>query len=277
MTDHYAVMGHPISHSKSPFIHGRFASQTGQQVAYRAIHVQPGHFPAAVEDFRADGGRGLNVTLPFKEEAWSLADERQPRAERAGAVNTLWFETDGRLVGDNTDGEGLVRDLRDNWSVALTGRRVLLLGAGGAARGVLGAVLAEGPDELVVANRTPGRADALVADWPEEAPLRGCGFDGVGEQAFDVIVNATSASLDGRVPSIPDTALAPGGCCYDMMYADRPTAFVEWGRARGAALSLDGLGMLVEQAAESFYLWRGVRPATAPVIEELRQGASASA
>jgi len=271
MTDTYGVMGHPISHSKSPLIHAAFARQTGQDMVYQAIHVMPGDFERAVTEFREAGGQGLNVTLPFKEEAWLLSSARTGRAELAGAVNTLWFDEAGRVHGDNTDGVGLVRDLTANHGVSLRGRRVLLLGAGGAARGVVGPLLDEAPQRLVIANRTASRAEDLVRAFAGMGALTGCGLDVLAGLRFDVILNATAASLEGRVPSIPADILTPGGWCYDMMYADQPTAFVRWGREHGAAGAVDGLGMLVEQAAEAFLRWRGVRPDTAPVIAGLRE------
>ena len=272
MTDDYGVMGHPIAHSKSPIIHVRFARQTKQAMSYRAIDVQPGRFTQAVLDFRDAGGKGLNVTLPFKEEAWELAEVRTARAERAGAANTLWFDEKRRLCGDNTDGVGLVTDLVINHAITITGATVLLLGAGGAARGVIGPLLACDPAELVIGNRTASRAEQLARLFGDFYRVQGCGLVDLRSRQFDLIINATSASLQGRVPAVPDTVLTPGGRCYDMMYSDRPTAFMEWGNARGASKSVDGLGMLVEQAAESFFRWRGVRPDTAGVIAALRAG-----
>lgn len=270
MIDHYAVMGHPVGHSQSPFIHSRFAEQTGQSMRYTAIDVAPGEFPRAVALFRAGGGQGLNITLPHKEQAFDLCEERTPRAEQAGAVNTLWFDSSDGVHGDNTDGVGLIRDLCDNHGMSIAGRRVLLVGAGGAARGALGPLLDARPRRLVCANRTPKRAEALVRQFPTYDALEACAFPALEDQVFDLIINATSASLQREVPALPDTVLNAGGCCYDMMYGREPTAFVAWGRAHGAAKSVDGLGMLVEQAAESFFLWRGVRPATATVIAALR-------
>ena len=269
MSDAYGVMGHPISHSKSPAIHAAFSRQTGQDIVYRAIHVNPGEFARAVAGFRDSGGRGLNVTLPFKEEAWALCDVRTERAERARAVNTLWFEATG-LCGDNTDGVGLVRDLTVNHGLKLRGSRVLLLGAGGAGRGVIAPLLEAGLACLVVGNRTGPKAEELARAFTGAENISGCGLDALAGQRFDLVINATSASLTGQVPAIPRDVLAPGGWCYDMMYADEPTAFVRWGQAHGAAGAVDGIGMLVEQAAESFLRWRGVRPETAPVIRALR-------
>ena len=273
MPDRYGVMGHPIAHSKSPRIHTAFARQTGQDIEYRAIEVQPGSFAQAVAAFRAQDGRGLNVTLPFKEEAFTLALDRSERAERARAANTLGFSADGRIWGDNTDGIGLVRDLTLNLGLPLAGRRVLLLGAGGAARGVVGPLLAEGLAGLVIANRTVARGEALARDFQDAGPVSACGFEALAGRRFDLLINATSASLQGEVPPIPEDVLAPGAWCYDMMYADAPTAFVRWGLTNRAAGTSDGLGMLVEQAAESFFLWRGIRPDTAPVIAGLRKKA----
>jgi shikimate dehydrogenase len=269
--DRYAVMGNPIAHSKSPRIHELFARQTGQNLTYTALLVPLDGLADALSAFQAAGGRGLNITVPFKREAWERATRRSARAERAGAVNTLRFEADGSRYGDNTDGAGLLRDLAVNHGVPLEGRSLLLLGAGGAARGVLAPLLEARPALLVIANRTPARAVQLAQDFRELGPVEGCGFDALGGRRFDVVVNATAASLQGEVPPLPPDVLLPGGCGYDMMYADRSTAFVRWALAHGAALALDGLGMLVEQAAESFLLWRGVRPDTAPVIAKLRK------
>lgn len=268
--EQYAVMGNPIGHSKSPFIHARFAKQTGERLEYRAILVELGGFTAAVDGFRAAGGKGLNVTVPFKQDAWSYAAEHTPRAERAGAVNTLVFR-DHQVLGDNTDGVGLVNDLTINHGASLLGKRVLLLGAGGAARGVLQPLLAAQPARLVIANRTPEKALALAQLFEDLGEISGCGFSALAGKSFDFIINATAAGLADAVPPLPEGVLAAGGWCYDMVYGDRDTAFVRWAGAHGAARALDGLGMLVEQAAESFLLWHGVRPRTAPVIAELRR------
>ena len=267
--DRYAVMGHPIAHSKSPFIHRRFAAETGEPVAYDALLIEPGGFRAAVERFRAQGGRGLNVTIPFKEEAFALSSRRSERAERAGAVNTLWF--DGAAVcGDNTDGAGLVRDLTRNLAVEVRARSVLLLGAGGAARGVLGPLLDEGPERLVIANRTAERAAELARRFEGQGPVSAVALDALPAGGFDLVVNATAASLAGDLPPLPRGTLHAGGVAYDTAYAARPTPFVEWGTGEGATVAADGLGMLVEQAAESFRIWRGREPRTGPVIEALR-------
>jgi shikimate dehydrogenase len=271
MTDRYAVMGNPIAHSKSPRIHTLFAAQFGHDIEYRTILVEPGHFAQAVADFLAQGGKGLNVTVPFKEEAWALVVKRSARAQRAGAVNTLVLDPSGSHYGDNTDGVGLVCDLRNNQGCELAGRRVLLLGAGGAARGVIGPLLDEQPSLLVIANRTPGKAVELAHAFHEFGRVEGCGLDALSERPFDVIINATAAGLRGEVPELPPGVVQAHSWCYDMMYADAPTAFMRWAQALGAQQTLDGLGMLVEQAAEAFFLWRGVRPATEPVIQALRQ------
>jgi shikimate dehydrogenase len=272
MTDHYAVMGNPIAHSKSPRIHSLFAAQTGQAIDYTAILVEVGRFAEAVAEFIKHGGKGLNVTVPFKQEAWQLASKRSARAEHAGAVNTLLLDPSGTHFGDNTDGVGLVRDLRDNNGITLQGRRLLLLGAGGASRGVIEPILQEQPSLLVVANRTADRAVALARHFCVLGHIEGCGLDDVAGQTFDLIINATAASLAGQVPAISGSVISPQSRCYDMMYGNGPTAFMSWSREQGAVQVMDGLGMLVEQAAESFYLWRNVRPDTAPVIAALREG-----
>lgn len=267
----YAVMGNPVGHSKSPRIHSLFAEQTGQRLHYAAIQVDPGGFEQAVRNFVANGGCGLNVTVPFKTNAWDLVDTRAPRAELAGAVNTIVVQAGGLLHGDNTDGTGLVSDIMQNQGGALAAKRVLLLGAGGAARGVLGPLLEQGPLTLTIANRTADRAVALAQAFSHLGAVTGCGFDDIAGRRFDLLINATSASLQGEVPPLPDTVLAPGAWCYDMMYGATATPFMQWAGRHGAGKVLDGLGMLVEQAAESFFLWRGVRPRTAPVIAALRQ------
>jgi shikimate dehydrogenase len=274
MPDRYAVIGNPIAHSKSPQIHGAFARQTLQDLTYGRILGHAEGFADAVRRFFSEGGRGLNVTVPFKEQAWALVDERSARAETAGAVNTLIPLSDGRLRGDNTDGVGLVRDLGTNHGFAFAGKRVLLLGAGGASRGVLRPLLETGLAELVIANRTAPKALELAAETEGSGPVRGCGLADLGaivNGGFDLIVNGTSAGLDGEVPEMPTACLSAGGWTYDMLYGDLTTAFCQWGASQGAARALDGLGMLVEQAAESFWLWRGVRPDTVPVIAMLRQ------
>ncbi len=267
----YAVMGNPISHSKSPRIHGLFAEQTGQRVQYSAIQVDPGGFEQAVSNFIAHGGRGLNVTVPFKHNAWALVDARSPRADLARAVNVIVVRDDGTLFGDNSDGIGLVTDIIGNHHGRIEDKTVLLLGAGGAASGVVGPVLERQPRGVWIANRTVDRAHDLAQSFSRLGAVRACGFAELAGQQFDLVINATAASLHGELPPLPAALLRPDAWCYDMMYGAKPTPFMEWARDQGAAVVLDGLGMLVEQAAESFLLWRGVRPSTAAVIETLRR------
>ena len=271
--DRYAVVGNPIAHSKSPVIHAAFACETGAQLAYTALLAPLDGFAAAVAACRAAGGRGLNVTVPFKLEAFALADRRSARAQAAGAVNTLAFDADG-IFGDNTDGAGLVRDLVHNLACPLAGRRILLLGAGGAARGVVLPLLAAHPAALTLANRTEAKAHALVAAFRGEAgatALDAGGFAALAGRRFDVVINATAASLADQAPPLPPALYAAGALAYDMMYGRGDTPFLAAARRDGAARLADGLGMLVEQAAESFLLWRGVRPDTAPVLADLRR------
>ncbi|MGV8842134.1 MAG: shikimate dehydrogenase [Pseudomonas sp.] len=268
--DKYGVFGNPIAHSKSPLIHGLFAEQTGQALSYDTLLAPLDDFAAFARAFLREG-RGANVTVPFKEQAYALADQLTERARRAGAVNTLKTLADGTLLGDNTDGAGLVRDLTVNAGFALGGQRILLLGAGGAVRGVLEPLLAEQPAALVIANRTLANAERLVAQFADLGPLTASAFDALAAP-FDLIINGTSASLAGEVPPLAAQLIQPGHTlCYDMMYSAEPTAFNRWAAAHGAARTLDGLGMLAEQAAEAFYVWRGVRPATGPVLAELRR------
>ncbi|MEX2524159.1 MAG: shikimate dehydrogenase [Gammaproteobacteria bacterium] len=270
--DNYAVMGNPVAHSLSPRIHHAFAEQTGEKLFYQSILVSLESFDTALECFRDEGGKGLNITVPFKQQAWQAVDIRTARAERAGAVNTVWFNSDGRKHGDTTDGIGLIRDLQRN-DVDIDGKRILVLGAGGAVRGVLGELLEQRPAGLMIVNRTPARAEELVRCFPSDIELDAIGFDALATTgAFDVIINAIPAGLTAELPDIPAGLLASGGCCYDMVYGSTDTPFVAWARDRGARIALDGLGMLVEQAAESFYIWRGVRPETKPVITMLREG-----
>lgn len=268
--DRYAVMGTPIAHSKSPRIHALFAKQTGQRIVYTAIQVDHGGFKQAVGNFQASGGKGLNVTVPFKREAWELVNERSARAQRAGAVNTIAFRAKGMLFGDNTDGTGLIRDLCGNSGATISGKRVLVLGAGGAVRGVLGPLMEERPAAIVIANRTVDRAVGLALEFGALGPVSGCGFDALAGQQFNMGINGTSSSLQGELPPLPDDLLTSDALCYDLMYGAQPTAFMRWAQQHGAAKVQDGLGMLVEQAAEAFFIWRGVRPDTAPVIAQLR-------
>ncbi len=267
--DQYAVVGHPVAHSLSPFIHSLFARQTGQSMSYRLMDVAPEELIGRVSGFFTSGGRGVNITVPHKSRAVQLADELTDRARQAGAINTLAARRDGTLLGDNTDGAGLVQDLTHNLGWPVTGRRILLLGAGGAARGVLSPLLALQPEIIVVANRTAGRAEALAAAFGGLGRIRGADFGQIGRGAFDLVINATSASLTGELPEVPPAVFGPDTLCYDMAYGRGDTAFVRWARSLGCAQAVPGWGMLVEQAAESFRLWRGVRPLTAPVLEAL--------
>ncbi len=270
--ERYAVMGHPVAHSKSPEIHKYFAHQFKHNIEYTAIEVEPGDFPQAVEQFRASGGKGLNVTIPFKFDAFKLADRLSDRAELAGAVNTLKFEADGRIFGDNTDGAGLVHDLTLNLGVTLKDKPILVLGAGGAVRGVLGPLLRQHPAVLVIANRTIAKAKELAKVFAHYGKIEVCGFDDLKGRRFDVVINGTAASLKGEVPPLPASLFTHGALAYDMMYGDRPTPFMLWAERYGVHKISDGLGMLVEQAAESYFIWHGVRPETRPVIQVLRKG-----
>jgi len=276
MTDRYAVIGNPIAHSRSPEIHAAFARQTGQDLSYERLLAPLDGFAATATRFAQEGGRGANVTVPFKLEAFALARERSARAEHAGACNTLaWRGT--HWYGDNTDGVGLVRDLTVNLGVAVAGRDILVLGAGGAGHGILGPLLATGPRSLVISNRTAARAEELAQLFAAAGPIVARTFGELGAERFDLVIDATSANLavveDPDAPPVlpwPETIFAPGALAYDLKYAVEPTVFVHWARHHGAARAVDGLGMLIEQAAESFLLWRGVRPDTAPVFALLR-------
>ncbi|MEQ1543691.1 shikimate dehydrogenase [Methyloglobulus sp.] len=267
--DRYAVFGSPIKHSKSPRIHQLFAEQTQQALEYTAKEVTSERFKESVVAFFAKGGRGLNCTLPLKELAWAFADLTTKRAELSRAVNTLIIQDDDRILGDNTDGCGLITDLTVNHDLALTKSRILILGAGGACRGILAPILECSPHQLVLANRTQQKASDLAAEFCIFGDIDGCGFADLKGQQFDLIINATSASLADEMLPLQDDLLTPGGICYDLAYGNRPTAFVRWGVEHNAKKSLDGLGMLVEQAAEAFFLWRSVRPQTKPVIDAL--------
>lgn len=272
--DRYAVVGHPVAHSKSPFIHKRFAAQTGEDIDYGIIDASAEKFEQIVNRFFDEGGKGLNITVPHKEKAWQMSEWRSDGAERSGAVNTLFREETGRLCGHNTDGIGLVRDITRNNNGEISGKRVLLLGAGGAVRGVMPALLAKEPVAVSIANRTVSRAQTLVEHFTGAIPLTASSFEGLAGDRFDLVINGTSASLQGELPELPDDLLADDAWCYDMVYGRGETAFQNWARLHGAAVALDGCGMLVEQAAQSFYIWRGVMPTTARVITELRQSLS---
>ncbi len=273
--DRYAVFGNPIKHSKSPAIHALFAQQCAQPMVYRAVKVELDGFARAASHFFDEGGAGLNVTVPFKQESFKFAQRLSARAQRAGAVNTLTRAQDGAIEGDNTDGIGLIRDLIANLGWNVEGLRVLLLGAGGAARGVLEPLLRERPKELLIVNRTAARATQLAQEFSDLGPLQGGGYDLIGERQFELVINATSAGLSGAVPELPGSVLTERSCCYDMVYGAEPTPFMRWAAHHAAWAVADGLGMLVEQAAESFYLWRRERPATGPVINHLRESMAA--
>lgn len=274
--DRYAVFGNPVRHSKSPEIHAMFAQQCGQSMQYRAVRIELGGFAEAAATFFAGGGSGLNVTVPFKQDAFEFADRVSDRAARAGAVNTLSRAGDGGVEGDNTDGIGLVRDLVANLGWVVRGSRVLLVGAGGAARGVLEPLLLEKPGELLVVNRTAARAEQLVTGFADLGPVAGGGLELVGGRQFDLVINATSAGLSGEIPELPGSILRERSCCYDMVYGAEPTPFMRWAAHHAAWAVADGLGMLVEQAAESFHIWRGARPDTRPVISHLRESMAAA-
>ena len=268
--DSYVVFGNPIAHSKSPVLHRLFAEQTAQSMQYETLLAPLDDFAGCASAFFRQG-RGANVTVPFKEDAYRLASSLTPRAQRAGAVNTLSKLADGTLLGDNTDGAGLVRDLTVNAGFSLKGKRILLLGAGGAVRGALEPLLAEKPASVTIANRTVEKAEVLAELFSDLGPVAASGYDWLREPV-DLIINATSASLNGELPPIASSLIEPGKTlCYDMMYGKEPTPFCRWATDHGAAKVLDGLGMLAEQAAEAFYIWRGVRPDTGPVLDELRR------
>jgi len=269
--DRYAVVGNPVAHSLSPKIHAEFARQTGQQLSYQAIELPRDGFASGIADLQRQGFRGLNVTVPFKREAWELCDSLSDRAETAGAVNTLMLQADGSIHGDNTDGVGLVRDLVHNLEIEIEGQDVLLLGAGGAARGVLEPLLARSPARLTIANRSLDRAIALAGDFTSFGKIEVVAYTQLSNEKFQLIINATAAGLSQQLPPIPASLLNPAGVCYDMMYnLDKATNFVEWSASRGVEKSFDGLGMLVEQAAEAFFLWRGLRPDTRKLMSMLR-------
>lgn len=270
MTDRYCVIGNPIAHSKSPLIHAQYAAQTGQQLEYERCLAPLDGFEATLLRLIAEGYRGANVTVPFKLDAARLATRLTPRAQAAGAVNTLVFAA-GEIVGDNTDGAGLVADIVKNAGVALAGKRMLLLGAGGAARGVVLPLLEHRPAQLVIANRTVATAEALVAQFSAlagEGVLSACGFERI-EGSYDIVINATSASMSAELPPIPANVFQPGALALDMMYGREPTVFLRFAADNGA-IARDGLGMLVEQAAEAFQAWRGVRPNTTELLDQLR-------
>jgi shikimate dehydrogenase len=267
----FAVFGNPIKHSKSPVIQRAFAAQFDQDIQYRAVRVEEPAFEEAVRRFFEAGGAGLNVTVPFKERAFQMADEASDRATRAKAANVLMLTEDGRLRADNTDGVGMIRDMVVNHGWQVGGRRTLILGAGGAVRGVLQPLLKERPGLVFVANRTASRAQALAAEFADlDVPISGGGFADIPGQPWDLIINGTSAGLSDEVPELPPIALSDRCSCYDMIYGGEPTAFMRWAANHAAWAVSDGLGMLVEQAAESYWLWRQKRPETRPMIQQVR-------
>lgn len=268
MSDRYAVIGNPIAFSKSPLIHGSFAQATGQDIEYRKIEGPLGQFRETVDAFRAAGGQGLNITAPFKLDAYAYATERSPAAELAGAANAMKFEGD-RVLAENFDGVGLVRDVVHNLGQPLAARRVLLLGAGGAARGALLPFLAEQPAELVIANRTEDKARELARIGARHGHVRGCGYDALEGEQFDIVFNATSASLRADLPPVPATVFASATLAYELAYGKGLTPFLRLAQGAGVQHLADGVGMLAEQAAEAFAWWRGVRPDTRAVIEQL--------
>lgn len=268
--DRYAVFGNPIKHSRSPQIHTAFAEQCGQRLSYRTQLVELGGFAAAATAFFAGGGKGLNITVPFKLDAYAFATELSGRARRAGAVNTLAAQTDGTIYGDNTDGVGLVRDIEQNLDWEIAGKRLLILGSGGAVRGILEPLLKRHPGSVVIANRTVDKAQQLAREFADLGEVRGCSYEELAGNRYDLLINGTSAGLHGDMPPLPDDILGDGCCCYDLTYGAQPTPFMRWAAGEAAWAVADGLGMLVEQAAESFCIWRGVRPATRPVIAMLR-------
>ncbi|HEY2782645.1 MAG TPA: shikimate dehydrogenase [Steroidobacteraceae bacterium] len=271
--DQYGVAGHPIAHSWSPFIHGMFAKATAQNLVYRLFDIPPDNFRREALRLFAGGLKGLNVTLPHKQAAAELVNELTPRAERAKAVNTIAFFEQTSLLGDNTDGLGLMADLENNLGLALAGKRVLILGAGGAVRGVLGSLMERELREVVIANRTPERARKLAAEFADLGEILGCGFAEVEGPPYDLIINATSASLQGEMPEMPVGLVSEESICYDMAYGRGHTPFTLWAKSLHASRTTKGWGMLVEQAAESFLLWRGIRPDTGPALEALAQHA----
>jgi shikimate dehydrogenase len=267
--DRYAVMGHPVTHSRSPFIHSAFAAATGQSLEYGKLDVTPECFEATVRHFFNTGGKGLSITVPHKEAAATIADTLTERAARAGAVNTMWRTDEGQLVGDNTDGIGLINDLTHNLAVVLKGARILILGAGGATRGIIGPLLEQQPASILLVNRTAERARALAAQFSPLGPIAARSADELGQDDFDLILNATSASLEGALPRTPERIFGPTTVAYDLAYAKDDTVFTRFARSHGAQAAYMGLGMLVEQAAEAFAIWRGVRPMTTDVLKAL--------
>ena len=268
--DRYGVMGYPVSHSRSPVIHRLFALQTGENIQYELLQVAPEKLEAAVRQFQRTGGKGLNVTVPHKTEVTKLCDHLSERASTAGAVNTMTFR-DGEIHGENTDGIGLLRDLAINQNFSIEDANILILGAGGATRGIVGPLLEMQPASLLIANRTVDKAEVLARHFSSSGPISACGFDAIPvADEYDLIINATSAGVKGDAPPYPSAAVSHATFCYDLSYGLTPTPFSVWARDQGAERSVMGWGMLVEQAAESFNIWRGVRPDTAPVLKQMK-------
>ncbi len=270
--DRYGVMGYPVAHSRSPVIHRLFAHQTGQNIQYELLKVAPDKLEQAVRQFQRTGGKGLNITTPHKTEVCKLADQLSERASTAGAVNTLAFQ-DGEIFGDNTDGIGLLRDLVVNRGLSIENANILVLGAGGATRGIVGPLLEMQPALLLIANRTPEKATIIADHFARHGSIAACAFDDIEDRDWQLIVNATSAGFKGEKLPYPASAIGTSTLCYDLSYGLKATPFCEWAKAHGAEQAVMGWGMLVEQAAESFHIWRGVRPDTKPVLKQLRLNA----
>ena len=268
--DRYAVVGNPIAHSKSPLLQMAFAKQTGQAITYTTICAPENEFITTANEFFHSGGKGLNVTVPFKQDAYDYAQQLTLRAQRAGAVNTLWCDQQGIIHGDTTDGVGLVTDIQQRLGWLITGKQILIIGAGGAVRGVLEPLLAERPAAITIVNRTVAKAQQLTDVFVDLFPITACGYDQLKGQAYDLIINGTSASLSGDLPPLPEGVVTAQSYCYDMMYSQQLTPFLQWAQQQGANNLSDGLGMLVSQGAESFFIWRGFRPEVLPVIAKMR-------
>jgi shikimate dehydrogenase len=271
--DRYGIMGYPVAHSRSPVIHRLFALQTGQNLQYELLQVEPDRLASAIARFARSGGKGLNITVPHKRATVNLVDQLSERASSAGAVNTLVFQ-DGEVFGDNTDGSGLMRDLTRNLKLDVRDAGILILGAGGATRGILGPLLAAQPARITIANRTMSKAEELADRFSSKGKVAACRFREVPPDGYALVINATSAGLKGEMPPYPEAAISPDTFCYDLSYGLTPTPFSRWATSRGAARSVMGWGMLVEQAAESFHMWRGIRPDTAPVLRQIAISAS---
>ena len=268
----YAVFGNPINHSKSPKIHSLFAEQTGIALTYQAIEVPSDSFNEYVKSFAEQNGKGLNVTVPFKGDAFSICDSLTERAKKSGSVNTIWFNDEKEIHGDTTDGKGLLNDLIVNHELDLKNKSILVLGAGGSVRAILEPLCEQKPKQIIIANRTVSKAEELVTLFSDYTDIQACSYEDLNqiEQSFDLIINGTSLSLSGKLPDIPMTAINNKTSCYDLMYSDTDTVFMKWAKEQGALKVMDGLGMLVEQAAEAFLIWHGIKPETVPVIKVLR-------